>query len=417
MLVRWLGILALLGGCYSPKLGDCAVACGKGDSCPPGLRCDNAVCRLPEMVGTACTEPEIQQDADPTVDINPETCTFGLVSTNFAPADVAETSPPAWDVLVTPDEPFMTGGVDGHAVSQTDAAPLWIVHKSRFTVAAGATLTIEGNHALIIAADDIDIAGTIIVNNGPPDATCDAAEGAVLCNNAGGGGGGGYGGVGGDGGGPPSANGGSVSGVNTTPLRAGCPGAAGGPGTKVGDLSPLPGGVGGAAGGALQLTGRKSVHISGQILANGRAGHQGTSDAAGSNNCPGFTGRGSGGGGGGAGGTIFIESCAVVIEPSAKLCANGGSGGGGGGGGNSNTGYIGHDGSCDAQAPGGAGEVTPDDDGGAGGYDGLPAGAGGYAKRAGGGGGGAVGRIHIYQVAGMPTTTGATIKPPANRSQ
>ncbi|HUS30538.1 MAG TPA: hypothetical protein VMZ53_18640 [Kofleriaceae bacterium] len=410
--MRWLLVTACVAGCYSPKVGDCVVACGKNDSCPPGLTCDNAVCRLPEMVGTACSEPA---DASSTIDINPDDCTWALVSSNFAPADVPDTSPPAWDV--TADETFTTGGVDGHAVSQTGASPLWIVHKSRFSVAAGATLTIEGMHPLVIAADEIDIAGTIVTLNGSGNATCDAEPGAPACNNASGGGGGGYGADGGDGGGPPADQGGAIAGITPSPLRGGCPGAKGGNGQQnATDATPQLGGSPGAGGGALQLSARKTLHITGTIRANGFAGGPGRSDHAGGNACPGFTGRGSGGGGGGGGGTLLLESCAIVIEPSAKLCASGGSGGGGAGGGNTDIGVAGNDGSCDMQAIGGAGEAAGAN-GGNGGFDGLPATSGQQASRGGGGGGGAVGRIHIYQVSGAPVTAGAVIRPPANRSQ
>jgi hypothetical protein len=370
------------------------------------------VCREPKRVGTACVETD---DASlPTADVNPEDCTWELVSTNFSAADVADPSPTPWDVEA--DETFMTGGVDGHAVSQTDTAPLWIVHHSRFTVAAGVTLTIEGTHPLVIAADTIDIKGTIVVRNGVDDATCDAARGLDACTAGAGGGGGGYGGVGGDGGGLPGANGGTVTGVLATPLRAGCPGAQGGDGRTASDATPRLGGAGGVAGGALQLSARLSISVEGTITANGGAGRAGKSDPAGGGACPGFTGRASGGGGGGGGGTILIESCATVIAPAAKLCANGGGGGGGAGGGSTDTGYDGQDGSCDVAAAGGPGEVT-NEQGGVGGFDGVPAGAGAIASRGGGGGGGAVGRIHIQQVAGAPVTANATIRPPANRSQ
>ncbi len=413
--VRWSAItagFAALAGCYSPKFRDCEQACGPASSCPPGLECDNAVCRLPDRVGTACVE---SVDADPpTADVSPEDCTWDLVSTNFSAADVAVANPPAWDVIA--DETFTTGGVGGHAVSQTGADPLWIVQHSRFTVAAGVTLTVEGPHALVIAADTIDIQGTIVVRTGTVDDTCDAARGADSCNAGAGGGGGGYGGLGGDGGGPPASNGGTATGILPTPLRAGCPGAQGGDGrTGSLDPTPQPGGFGGAAGGALQLSARLSINIEGTITANGGAGLAGQSDMAGANVCPNLTGRAAGGGGGGGGGTILIESCATVIAPTAKLCANGGGAGGGAGGGNSDTGMNGTAGSCDVAASGGAGEVNQQ--GGVGGFDGVPAGAGVIAGRGGGGGGGAVGRIHVLQVAGPPVTAGATIRPPANRSQ
>ncbi len=411
---RWIALGATLIGCYSPKFRDCEQACGPNASCPPGLTCDNAVCRVPGSIGTPCDDVTIDAEV-PTADVSPDDCTWALVSTNFSPADVAETSPPAWDV--TTDETFTTGGVEGHAVSQSGAANLWIVHYSRFTVAPDVTLTIEGEHPLVIAADMIEIKGHIIVRNGSGDATCDAARGADSCNAGAGGGGGGYGGAGGDGGGAPANNGGTVSGVVPSPLRGGCPGAQGGDGrTGAGDATPRLGGAPGDGGGALQLSARLSISVEGTIEANGRAGHEGKSDPAGGGACPGFTGRAAGGGGGGGGGTIFIESCSTVLMPTAKLCANGGGGGGGAGGGSTETGYVGTDGSCDAQAPGGPGEVA-NEQGGAGGYDGLPAGAGAIDTRGGGGGGGAVGRIHILQVSGPPQLTGATIRPPANRSQ
>lgn len=411
--VRWIAIAtACLAGCYSPKVRDCEQACGRNNTCPPGLTCDNAVCREPDRVGTACVETE--DASPPTADVSPENCTWALSSTNFTIADVADANPPAWDV--TADEPFTTGGVGGHAVAQTDGPNLWIVHRSRFTVAEGATLTIDGAHPLVIAADTIDIKGTIVVMNGAGDDTCDATRGTDSCNAGAGGGGGGYGAVGGDGGGPPVGNGGTVTAVLPTPLRGGCPGAQGGDGRTIADATPRLGGAGGPAGGALQLSARLSISIEGTITANGHAGRAGKSDPAGGGACPGFTGRASGGGGGGGGGTIFIESCATVIAPTAKLCANGGGGGGGAGGGSTDTGVDGQDGTCDVAGAGGAGEVAGAH-GGTGGFDGVPAAAGGIANRGGGGGGGAVGRIHILQAAGPPVTAGATIRPAANRSQ
>jgi hypothetical protein len=409
----WIVALATLAACYKPTFRDCTQACGPNSSCPPGLTCDNAVCRLPDNVGTSCDETAVDAEI-PTADVSPENCTWALVSTNFAPVDVADTNPPAWDV--NEDETFETGGVQGHAVAQTGGPNLWIVHVTRFTVATGVTLTLRGEHPLVIAADEIDVKGTIVVQNSGGDASCDAIRGANVCDAAAGGGGGGYGGTGGDGGGPPTSNGGSVSGVLPSPLRGGCPGAQGGDGRKdSADTTPRLGGEGGAGGGALQLSGRLSVNIEGTIVANGSSGLPGKSDPAGGGGC-GLTGRASGGGGGGGGGTIFIESCATVIAPTAKLCASGGGGGGGAGGGSSNTGYIGQDGSCDARALGGPGEIAGSQ-GGDGGYDGIPAGPGAIAGRGGGGGGGAVGRIHVQQIAGAPVTAGATIRPPANRSQ
>jgi hypothetical protein len=302
----WIVAAATLGGCYSPRFRDCEQACGPHDTCPPGLTCDNAVCRVPGSIGTPCEDVTIDAEV-PTADVSPEDCTWALVSTNFSPADVADVDPPAWDV--TADETFTTGGVGGHAVSQSGAANLWIVHFSRFTVAAGVTLTIEGEHPLVIAADTIEIKGRIVVHNGAGDDTCDAARGNDSCNAGAGGGGGGYGGAGGDGGGLPEANGGMVSGVLSSPLRGGCPGAQGGDGrTGAGDATPRRGGLGGTGGGALQLSARLSISVEGTIEANGGAGHEGKSDHAGGGACPGFTGRGAGGGGGGGGGTILIES-------------------------------------------------------------------------------------------------------------
>jgi hypothetical protein len=411
--VRWIAIAACLAGCYSPTFRDCEQACGPNSSCPPGLTCNNTVCREPNRVGTACVETE--DASPPTADVNPENCTWALSSTNFTMADVADPNPTPWDV--TADEPFTTGGVDGHAVPQTDGPNLWLVHHSRFTVAEGVTLTIDGPDPLVIAADTIDIKGTILVRNGAGDSTCDAVRGANSCIAGAGGGGGGYGGVGGDGGGLPAANGGVVSGVLPSPLRGGCPGAQGGDGrTGPNDATPRLGGEGGTGGGALQLSARLSISVEGKIDANGGNGHLALSDPGGGAACPGLKGRAAGGGGGGGGGTILIESCATVIAPTAKLCANGGGGGGGAGGGTIDKSFDGQPGSCDAVAAGGAGEVA-NAQGGSGGFDGIPAGAGAIDQRGGGGGGGAVGRIHVLQASGPPVTAGATIRPPANRSQ
>lgn len=373
------------------------------------------MCRTPSLVGSTCAGIDATKPVDvaATADVAPESCTFEIVSMNFDPADLPA-SEGAW--TVTGDVMFTTGTGGGRAVPQMAGNDLWLVHHSTFVVEPGATLTISGMHPLVIAADTIDVKGTIIVENGSGHPSCDAQRGANSCDKAAGGGGAGYGARGGDGGGPPLMAGGTAANIVPVPLRGGCPGAQGGDGTTgPNDSLPRPGGLGGAAGGGLQLSGRLKVDVSGQIFAHGKAGEPGKSDQAGGGAC-GITGRAAGGGGGGGGGMIFVESCETIIQPTARLCASGGGGGGGSGGGNTNTGMRGSDGNCDGVALGGAGEIA-NSQGGNGGYDGQPATNGSIASRGGGGGGGAVGRIFIRQVAGDPVTAGATIRPPANRAQ
>ena len=65
--VRWtllVGALAAMlaasviggAGCFSPRVADCAQACGPNNSCASGLACEEStqLCRVPANMGTAC---------------------------------------------------------------------------------------------------------------------------------------------------------------------------------------------------------------------------------------------------------------------------------------------------------------------------------------------------------------------------
>lgn len=41
-------VAAVLGGCYSPAYGPCAITCPSGEGCPSGYRCENFVCVGPD---------------------------------------------------------------------------------------------------------------------------------------------------------------------------------------------------------------------------------------------------------------------------------------------------------------------------------------------------------------------------------
>ena len=100
-------------------------------------------------------------------------------------------------------------------------------------------------------------------------------------------------------------------------VRGGCSGGGGGNGK----LSL--GGGRGIGGGALYAMAGTTMTIAGTLDASGEAGAGGDGGTASMSG-------GAGGGGGGSGGLLALDSPMIVLEPGAKLIANGGGGGGGG---------------------------------------------------------------------------------------
>lgn len=307
-----------------------------------------------------------------------------------------------------------------------------LVSVTSFTLPDGADMAITGDRPVIIMAEGVEgqvssgtitIAGNMFLNGqrsgpiaisgpgGGADPECDSLSSgriSVDAEGGGGGGGGGFGFGGGDGGSGggnlmnPAGLAGAVS-LNPSldPLRGGCPGGVGAD-FNAGGTAP-----GGGAGGAIQLAARDLISIQGSIEANGGGGFGGSGMSA--------TG-GAGAGGGGSGGGILLDSSAIEVTPSGRLCANGGSGGEGGR--NGQTGAAGLTGLC-ADAPADPIEINGNGGGeaGNGGHASSPDGRPGMAAASlameggGGGGGGGVGVIHFH-TGGAPTIqTGSVITP------
>lgn len=253
---------------------------------------------------------------------------------------------------------------------------------------------VVGSRALVIAAQIIDVSGTLDVGAvadqaGPGASDAASGTGAIGVHsgsvNDSGGGGGGHatpGGAGGGSSGTAGGAGGLVLGDPGLTILAG--GGRGGEGIGVVCGNP----PGGGGGGAVQLTAATRISISGRVLAGGGGGGGGLEcmdNDAGS------------AGGGGAGGAIFLAAPSIVID--GLVVAHGGGGGGGGNGSSGNgpvaTGMTGADGRTVEPASGGEPAASTSGAGGVGGTgDGAPGTAVDVVHN-GGGGGGAAGRIVV----------------------
>ncbi len=310
-------------------------------------------------------------------------------------------------------------------LAQTDGTMVRVLSVTTFTIDMAITLRVTGSLPLVIAArDSITIAGRIDASSkrsstgpGANAMACTAPTSGALpvVRGSGGGGAGGFqgaGGIGGPGGYPMQAMGGMggaavMMTALTTSVRGGCSGAASGP-AGPGSVSPATAtsaAAPGAGGGALQLTARRSIAVSGILLAGG----------AGGNGAP-FA-SSSGGGGGGSGGYLGLE--APMITVTGSLAANGGAGGGGGsdttGGGDGGDSVVG---AVNARGGGGGAVTVPglacQGTGGNGSAGANP--AGGAASNnagfcGGGGGGGAAGVIAVRSAAYVANPP-ANISPP-----
>ncbi len=258
----------------------------------------------------------------------------------------------------------------------------------RFVVAAGADVRVIGDNALIlIATDEVDVAGTIDLGaTAPPFGGPGGGRGGVASQPA----------TGCGPGSQPVGPGGGSGGANATWGGVGAVTVLPGDPTMCASplAEPLVGGSGGGAGnnglaagggggGALQISAGRAIRIHGVIDVGGGGG----------------AGTAMGGGGGGAGGTILLQAPLVELA-GARLAANGG--GGGGGGASATAGADGPVGT--ATASGGA------SGGGAGSSSGTNGGNATDATQLGGGGGGA-GVIRIETLAGTPVGEPAFISP------
>ena len=273
------------------------------------------------------------------------------------------------------------------------------------TVGPSSIFRVQGSIPLVIAAEDITIAGTVVAASdteghvGPDanDATCTTAgtQGSSNGGCGGGGAGGSFGTAGGNGG-TGNSNAGTIGTATlavsqpVTVLRGGCAGGGGGDGSGTG-------GAGAPGGGAVYIIARGTLTISGVIDASGSGG--GLSAAA-----------KAGGGGGGSGGMIVLAA-AMLDAAGARVVANGG---GGGGGADMNSG--GNTGSDPSEATVTTGAGGGGGGGGAGGKGGTGAAAGstggqGTNAAGGGGGGGGGGGEGVVRVLGGQALTGAAVSP------
>jgi hypothetical protein len=309
----------------------------------------------------------------------------------------------------------------------------------RYCVIAGTDVTVEtklratGHKPLVLIATGsitIPMTGGIDVGShrtltpevgagaDPMDCKSPMAAPATQAGTGGGGAGGsfiGSGGAGGGGGGGSGATGGRPAAIAVAPMtaiRGGCQGQAG--------AGPSPG-TGGHGGGAVFLFAAARIEVNGDVIAGGEGGGGGGSGSV-----------DSGGGGGGAGGLIGLDAPSIHVV--GQLVANGGGGGEGAGAqlaGNSVEGKPGDDSTTTPRACGGTGRTLTAGDGCAGSVgpdaqsacpttDCLPSTNGSSGQTGGdgdtitgsgggGGGGGGVGVIHAPASAEL----GAQVSPPA----
>jgi len=278
-----------------------------------------------------------------------------------------------------------------------------------------ATLAVHGNRPLALFAHSITVDGTIDVAShidglqgpGSDPADCSQGNGLMHAKGDGGGQGGTFdrsGGDGGDGGTSANDRGGqSASTVNITDLRGGCPGWESGNG-----IGP---GMGGHGGGAVWIavdTGTLTIGAMAVINASGASG------------VGGMAANKHGGYGGGSGGLIVLQASQtsnLVLDPSAKIFANGGHGGGGAGTGD---GGPGTDPTGPASSGGGGAAGTANGGNPGAGGAGFPTlgngakGSNGANGNGGGGGGGGAGAIRMvpYTPINDPTRVSPEPAPP-----
>jgi hypothetical protein len=408
-MVRHVAVAVLVAGCYHPASETaCSITCGPDGSCPNGLSCIGGLCR---GSSDTCGSSDGGVDARPDAPVPSDACpTYGLgiFQTVLCPGMTTLNMPPQFNTDTDCNAPNTTQVLVG-------GMPVCVVYAH--TLNAG-SLRATGTAPLVLAADFLQINGSLDVSghfpaNGPSGAGSGFACGGGAPGTQGGGGAGGSAsGVGGDGG--ASDNGQHMLGLPArvlTQLVGGCPGAPGynfDPGSNHGG--------GGPGGGVVYLIGRTELSLAAStaITAAGAGGQGGVSGSFG------------GGGGGGAGGLIGLDSSGLVVGAQVQLCANGGGGGGGGSGPGDATPQVGSDaGDGCLTLPAGGGQ-----NGGSGGNGGDGNGSGGTTiQRAGrpgvnesvntdsaggGGGGGAAGYIYVVGNI-LPATldTQATVRPPA----
>lgn len=275
---------------------------------------------------------------------------------------------------------------------------------SSIDIPAAVTVEVSGARALVLVADQVKVAGTLILTGGrggthlagpggyegstalSADGGGPGGGGAAPVSSTkydGGGGGGGFGSSGGRGGADVTlftsgGDGGAGFGSATlVPLVGGSGGGAGSPGDSAKSAA------GGGGGGAVQIVGRTRVDIAGRINVGGGGGDGGLKDSLGVS--------GGAGGGGGSGGAILVEAPTVVV--SGALCAGGG--GGGGAAQTTDPGYPGQPGQLSGLPATGGDAPGNEGPGGAGSVGNATGAPGQDGEVNGGGGGGGAGRIRV----------------------
>jgi len=286
---------------------------------------------------------------------------------------------------------------------------------SSVEIPSAVTVEVSGTRALVLVADQVHVAGTLLLtggrggthlagpggNQGSTALGVDGSgpgggESAPVSTTKydGGGGGGGFGSSGGHGGADVTLytsggdGGGGFGSATLVPLVGGSGGGAGSPGDSAKAAA------GGGGGGAVQIVGRTRVDIPGKINVGGGGGDGGVKDDSGVS--------GGAGGGGGSGGAILVEAPTVIV--SGALCAGGG--GGGGAAQTTDPGYPGQPGQLSGLPAAGGGAPGNEGPGGAGAVSNAAGAPGQNGEVNGGGGGGGAGRIRVNGVS--VSVTGVT---------
>ncbi|MFY0571887.1 putative metal-binding motif-containing protein [Archangium lansingense] len=436
--------------CTSPDTCNGSGGCVSTFNCPPPSICKEALpactmdgkCQFQAaagQAGKACVESGKAGTCLADGTCQPFQFSYSVTG-NFDPVAIASNaSTPFNDLNISCDTTFDSSGTPSWTNSGCGLTPpAHVVTGDGFVVVpvrdltVNAPLRVVGARPVILAVyGNATLNNNILAHSSHTEAVMGAGSGVVCSGRAGGsgnvgnadgsGGGGaglategGLGGANDDG----SATGGTKGSLlpgGFTPLVGGCQGGSGG--NPAGTVA----GVGGNGGGALQISVAGTLTLRGVVTVSGAGGKGGGRPPAPatppSNSA-------AGGGGGGSGGLLVLEADDLVVDPSARITANGGAGGEGAGSRGSNyyPGSSGANGSTDSavQALGGHGAA---DDGGAGGVGGAGSsspgnGVSGSGSQGGGGGGGggAAGRILLRGVtscAAIPA--GAIISPPYDK--
>lgn len=387
------------GACYQP-FAPSGVPCNPtAPSCPTGQSC------VPDGADFVCSAEPGAPDAPPG-DVSSTLC-FGTGLVKNLCLERAPVGMATYSGAFPIDTASVGGANCTSIVAQPGGPSFCVVARATIRVDAAATVRVTGpNPLLLIAADAIEVLGTIDASGhrdgiaGPSARTGCAGQVAGRDGQQGGGGGGAGGSFGTTGAAGGQGDGDTLGGTPgpaapPTIVVGGCAGSRGGAGDGGGGAGP-----GGPGGGAIYAIAQRAIVVSGTISASGGGGKGGTGGAN----------SGGAGGGGGSGGLIGLDAPQVSVT--GRLLANGGGGGGGNGDEPTRNGTDGADPTVPAvAASGGAGGNGGGAQGGAGFAQGSPSKTGNGTQTlycAGGGGGGGAGVIRVFQA---PVPTGAAISP------